>query len=172
MGGVFEMQRHSDDPIRAYRRQSVAARRKVGQSCKCGENRAEALVVICAECLREASGQSICDAHHVAARANHRLTVPVPANDHRAILSDAQYDWPTATFENKAGSPLLAGAGCIRGYYETNSYLTDQLLIWVAKLLEALDEVLTERLGPNWWVGTKLEQFAPKRLIAKCFRRR
>lgn len=166
------MSGHSEDPTRTYRRQSVAARRKEGQSCKCGESRPEALVVICAECLRKANGQSLCDAHHPAGRANHPLTIPVSVNDHRAVLSDTQYDWPTATFENKAGSPLLAGAGCIRGYYDTNTFLTDQLLIWVAKLLETLDEVLRERQGPNWWVGTILERFAPKHPIAKCFRRR
>jgi hypothetical protein len=29
-------------------------------------------------------------------------------------------------------------------------------------MLEALDAFLTERLGPEWWVGTEMEPFAPK----------
>jgi hypothetical protein len=39
----------------------------------------------------------------------------------------------------------------------------NELLIWIVEFLEAVDEFLGERLGPNWWVGTKLERFAPKR---------
>jgi hypothetical protein len=102
------------------------------------------------------------DEHHPAGRANHPAKVPILVNDHQT-LTDAQYDWPKKTWENREGSPLLAGAACIRGYYETNSYLNDQLLFWVAKLLEALDETLRELLGTDWWAGTKLEAFRPKR---------
>jgi hypothetical protein len=29
-------------------------------------------------------------------------------------------------------------------------------------MLETLDEFLEERLGPQWWMGTKMERFAPK----------
>jgi len=70
-----------------------------------------------------------------AGRANHPATVSIPVNDHQT-LTDSQYDWPTKTYENPEGSPLLAGAACIRGYYDTNSYLNEQLLLWVARLLE------------------------------------
>ena len=77
-------------------------------------------------------------------------------------MTHAQYDWPSKTYENRERSPLLAGAACIRGYYDTNSYLTDRLLFWVVRLLETLNETLLERLGPGWWVGTKLEGFMPK----------
>jgi len=162
-----------DDPIRTYRRKSVAKRRMVGKSCKCGESRPEALIAtstptICARCSRKEQGKSVLDAHHPAGRANHPLKIPVPVNDHRAALSDAQYDWPKETWENRGSSPVLAGAACIRGYYDTNSYLADQLLLWVARLLEALEECLRERLGSNWWEGTALEEFAPKRSSAKC----
>jgi hypothetical protein len=170
------MPKRPEDPMRTYRRKSVAERRMAGKSCKCGESRPEALVAgsaptICARCSRKRRGESILDAHHPAGRSNHPLTIPVPVNDHRAVLSDAQYDWPTETWENRGGSPVLAGAACIRGYYDTNSYLTDQLLLWVARLLEALDESLRERLGPKWWVGTKLEAFAPRRSSAECSQR-
>jgi hypothetical protein len=160
------MPKKPDDPIRRFQRQSIAARRVGGQSCRCGEIRPEALITcdrptICAACRRKQLGQSTSDNHHPAGSANHSATVPIPVNDHQT-LTDAQYDWPKNTWENRERSPLLAGAACIRGYYDTNSYLNDQLLIWVAKLLEALNETLRERLGPNWWVGTKLEKFGPK----------
>jgi hypothetical protein len=167
------MPKRPEDAIRAYRRKSVAERRTAGKSCKCGESRPGALVAgstptICARCSRKRRGESVFDAHHPAGRANHPLTIPIDVNGHRADLNDAQYDWPKKTWENRGGSPVLAGAACIRGYYDTNSYLTDQLLLWVAKLLEALDECLRERLGPKWWAGTKLEEFAPKRSSNKC----
>jgi len=38
----------------------------------------------------------------------------------------------------------------------------NELLIWIAKFLESVDEFLRERLGPDWWIGTNLEKFAPK----------
>jgi ribosomal protein S14 len=156
------------DPIASFEREARAAR-QVGQGnrcSQCGEGRPLALIrgsnpTICANCQREEVGKSPFDDHHPAGRANHPLTVPVAVNDHRC-LTDAQYDWPSNTYENRKRSPLLAGAACIRGYYETNSYLTDRLLFWVVRLLETLNETLLERLGPDWWVGTKLEEFMPK----------
>jgi hypothetical protein len=51
----------------------------------------------------------------------------------------------------------------MRGYCETDSYLVSSLLIPKAEMLEALDPFLTKRLGPEWWVGTEMERFAPKR---------
>ena len=29
------------------------------------------------------------------------------------------------------------------------------------RMLESLSKFLEERLGPGWWVGTEIEQFAP-----------
>jgi hypothetical protein len=160
------MAKKPEDPIRSYGRKSVAARRVAAQYCKCGESRPEALIVlhgraICAACKRTELCKSTLDKHHPAGSANHRATTAIPVNDHQT-LTDAQYDWPKNTWENPERSPMLAGAACIRGYYETNAYLTDELLLWVARLLEALDEVLKERLGADWWDGTKLEAFRPK----------
>lgn len=162
-----------EDPIRAFRRKAIAERRTAGQVCKCGESRPGALIAgsnpsPCAKCQRLRRGQSTFDAHHPAGEVNHPATVLIPVNDHRAILSDQQYDWPTKTWENPGGTPLLAGAASIRGYYDTNSYLTDQLLIRVAKILETLDEVLPRLLGSTWWVGTELEQYALKPRSKKC----
>lgn len=156
------------DPISDFRRRAEAARRIGGRHCACGESRPEALIAgssptTCAACSRKKRGLSTVDGHHPAGRANSPVRISIPVNDHRAVLSPAQYDWPTETWENRDASPVLAGAGCVRGYLDTNTYLTDGLLVWVAKLLETLDEVLRDRLGPRWWVGTDLEQFAPKR---------
>lgn len=159
----------SRDPIASFERETRAARRVgQGRKCKCGEDRPLALIpgsdpVICAECGRVKDGKTPFDQHHVAGEANDPTTTPIPANDHRAVLSPEQYEWPDETWKNPSGSPLLAGAACMRGYGETDSYLVAALLIPKAEMLEALDKYLLKRLGPNWWIGTEMEKFAPKR---------
>jgi len=157
------------DPIATFERESRAARR-VGQGsrCKCGEQRSLALIpgskpTICAACKREKLGHSLLDSHHPAGEANDPTTIPIPVNDHRAILSPEQYEWPLETWDNPSGSPLLSGAACVRGYCETNNYLVAELLLPKAEILEALDAFLTKKFGPEWWVGTEMERFAPKR---------
>ncbi len=156
------------DPIRAYQREQTAARRVgEGARCKCGENRPNALVpgsnpMICAECQREQLGQSTQDQHHPAGEANDPTTAGIPANDHRALLSVAQYDWTKNTLENPDGSPLLAAAARHRGYVDTNSYLQEKMLLVTAEMFETLDRHLTDKLGPKWWENTPLERFSPK----------
>jgi hypothetical protein len=145
------------NPIKAYQRKSTAERR-VGKntSCACGETRIEALVGssgICAECHRKRKGHSIIDNHHVAARANSDVTLGIWINDHWAVLSVAQYDWPKETLENPTGCPLRAAAACIRGFIDTVRYLMESLLLWITELLELLSALLVERLGPDWWLG-------------------
>lgn len=103
------------------------------------------------------------DNHHVFAKANSPVTAPTPVNDHRAELNVAQYDWPKKTRENPDGSPLLAAAGAIRGFIDYIHYLIEKGLAWVARMLEAADAFLAEKLGAQWWRNTDLEQFAPKR---------
>jgi hypothetical protein len=151
------------DPIAAFERENRAARR-VGQGsrCKCGEQRPLALIpgsqpTICADCQREKLGHSLLDNHHPAGKANDPTTIPIPVNDHRAVLSPEQYEWPQETWDNPSGSPILAGAACRRGYCETACYLVSSLLIPQAEMLEALDPFLTKRLR------TEMERFAPKR---------
>lgn len=157
------------DPIAAFERESRAARRVGhGSRCKCGEQRPLALIpgskpTICAACQREKRGYSLQDNHHPAGEANDPTTTPIPVNDHRAILSPEQYEWPQEAWENPSGSPVLAGAACMRGYCETDNYLVASLLIPKAEMLEALEAFLEKRLGPEWWVGTEMERFAPKR---------
>lgn len=154
------------DPIKAHRRKQVAARRVGAKNrCPCGEKRPEALVGssgICAACKRKAKGHVVTDNHHVAGSANSPVTVAVPVNDHRAILSVAQYDWPKKTLENPEGCPLRAAAACIRGFIDTVLYLCERLLRWILALLECLSDLLMERLGHQWWTGTQLEQFGRK----------
>lgn len=158
-----------NNAMRKYQRKSVAARRVGPEAkCACGEDRPEALIAgskptVCAECQRKKRGQKIRDDHHAASEANSSVTIPVPVNDHRAVLSPAQYDWPKRTLENPDGSPLLAGAGCIRGFVDTALYLMEKLLLWTADMLEALDALLSQKLGPKWWQETDLDKFTPRR---------
>jgi hypothetical protein len=156
---------NQSDPIAAAKRRSVAERRMgVGTACVCGENRPLALIpgsnpVSCAKCKRRKKGRSAYDRHHVAGKANHPLTIPVPVNDHRAVLSEDQYEWPRATRENPDRSPLLIIAGCIRGLYKTIVYLLDELLLWIAEYLERLDDFMTSHLGAKWWTNKLFSDF-------------
>jgi|SRR5580698_2061782 hypothetical protein len=156
------------DPGAAHARKARAARRVgVNSRCACGESRPEALIpkskpMICAACNSKKKGKTPVDNHHVFGKANSPITIPIPVNDHRAELSPAQYDWPKETLENPHGSPLRAGAACIRGFVDTVVHMIKKGLLWVAEALEFLDSFLLERLGPEWWIGTRLEQFAPK----------
>lgn len=156
------------DPSGNHRRKVIAARRLgVNAHCSCGEARPEALIagsnpMTCAACQRAAKGRTTTDQHHVAGVANNPATIPVPVNDHRAALSVAQSEWPRPTLTNPEGSPLLAGAACLRGCIDTILYLIEKCLLWLADMLEKLDEVQVKKLGPKWWVNTEIEQFAPK----------
>jgi hypothetical protein len=157
------------DPIAAGQRKATAARRVgVNARCACGESRPEALItkckpIICAECKRKKEGKTMIDKHHVAGKANSRVTIPVPTNDHRARLSSDQEDWPAKTQENPSASPLLAAAGCIRGFTDTAIYLIESLLHWIAGMLELLDSYLEQRLGSRWWRDTDVERLAERR---------
>jgi hypothetical protein len=101
------------------------------------------------------------DDHHPAGEANNPATVPTPVNDHRANLSVAQYDWPKQTLENPDGCPVLAAAACIRGVVDYLHYLIEKFLAWIPEMLEALSAFLKDEVGPKWWCGTPLAQFAP-----------
>jgi hypothetical protein len=155
------------DPEAAWVRTAVATRR-VGANakCACGETRPQALIqksnpTICHRCKREKDGKTTMDKHHVAGQANSSVRIAVPVNDHRADLTVAQQDWPKATRENPDRSPLLAFAGCVRGFADTITYLVKKLLFWGAFMLEALDTYFAKKLGPRWWIGTELAKFAP-----------
>jgi hypothetical protein len=156
------------DPGAAHARKVRAASRfPPNAKCVCGESRPETLIsgsnpTICAAYDRERKGKSTLDEHHPFGRANSDTTIAVSVNDHRAELSPAQYDWPKETLENRERSPLLAGAAGIRGCIDMMDFVIRKGLLWIAEGLEWLDPFLRERLGPRWWIGTWLEQFAPK----------
>ncbi|MGB2795369.1 MAG: hypothetical protein WBC32_18035 [Candidatus Acidiferrales bacterium] len=142
--------------------------RRVGfdAQCACGESRPEALLsgsnpAICAACDRKRRGKATLDRHHIAGKSNSAVTIPIPVNDHRARLSADQHDWPKQTLENPNGSPLLAAAASLRGYSDTTIYLLETLLH--PEMLEALDALLIQKLGPEWWIGTPMEKYAQRR---------
>ena len=66
---------------------------------------AEARPTICAECDRKRKGHPTEDNHRPAGSANSPVTMPIAVNDHRAILSVAQYDRPKDTVENPNADP-------------------------------------------------------------------
>lgn len=156
------------DPVRAHGRRLKAERRfQPNARCACGESRPEALIpgtepVMCAECQRALQGKSVIDLHHPFGEANCPVTIPIPANDHRSELNTAQYLWAKKTLENPQGSPLRALAAMIRGLADSVACMLKPLLRG-AEMLECLDSFLAEKLGPLWWRGTTLEEFAPKR---------
>jgi len=45
--------------------------------------------------------------------------------------------------------------------------LIEKSLPWLADMLEKLDQLLSEKLGPKWWANTEIAQFAPKKPDAK-----
>lgn len=156
------------DPVSASVRKA-RARRRVGEnaSCACGETQPELLIrrgnsVMCVKCTRKRAGKRTTDKHHPAGRNNDPSTVEVDVNDHRAVLSVAQHDWPRKTLENPRRSPLLRAAASVRGFVDMVIYWVTKLLLWSAEMLENLDELLEMRLGPRWWVGTPIANFAPK----------
>ena|SRR5215469_6037881 len=156
------------DPIGAYQRQATATRCIGERQCSsCGEARPEALIresdsTICHECQRKLKGQTTMDNSHTAGKANSPETIRVPTNDHIAVLSVVQYRWPKETLQNPDGCLLLAAAGCVRGVIDHLHYLIDKFLLWIPEMLEKLSVFLRETLGPQWWVGTPLQQFAPR----------
>src|SRR5215472_4097988 len=74
---------------------------------------------------RKGEGKSIMDSHHMAGKANADITLQVPANDHRAHLTEAQHDWPKSTLENPDGNLYLKNAALIRGFIDVVDYLQD-----------------------------------------------
>lgn len=159
--------RRSKDPIKEATRQAKAQRRVgEGAACACGEKRAEALVArrkppVCYQCARVARGSNAIEAHHVAGKRNSPVTLAVPANDHRAVLSVEQYGWPKATLENPEHSPLLAAAATLRGVSDTIIYLVTVFIEWIALMLESLDAWLCEQRGPQYWRESPIAQWEP-----------
>jgi hypothetical protein len=99
------------------------------------------------------------DQHHPAGKANSPVTVAIDVNDHRAELSVAQYAWPAHVLQNPDGNPLLKISARIRGFIDTIFHLLKNMLLKIPEALELLNNMLVEKLGPKWWVGTPFERF-------------
>ncbi len=117
---------------------------------------------LCEECYRRLRGKKTTDAHHIAGKSNSPVTIEVRANDHRAALSLAQYNWPPGTLENRDGSPLLCVAALLRGVCDIIVELFVPLMLVCATKLEELDAFFRGRLGPTWWRGTPFDGWQPQ----------
>jgi hypothetical protein len=161
------MAQRSNDPIGTAVRKSKT-RRRVGQGVicsQCGESRAEALVArsrpkLCMQCYAVRRGKKTTETHHFAGKANSKITVEVPANDHRT-LSDAQYEWPAGVLSNTGASPLLAAAAFLNGTADFIENLIVNGIRYVADFLRRLDTWLRERAGQFWWRGTEFDGWQP-----------
>jgi hypothetical protein len=154
------------DPLRTWIREQ-RAQRAVGADAicaTCDECRSFALIrrrnpAICFRCDRIGRGLPPYEFNHVFGENNSDATLRRPINDHRAVLSVAQYGWPRKVRENPEGSPVIAAAAMRLGSRDEISYILTRDTS--GEFLLDLDTFLRERLGPRWWEGTALEKYAP-----------
>ena len=135
---------------------SSRAQRRVGRNaaCTCGEARAYALIAgrtppLCYRCERLAQGREPFEDNHVFGKRNSDLTIRYPINDHRAVLSVAQYRWPPDALENPHGSVLMAGVARIHGAYDNVEHILAENREFAAQFAH-VDELLTTVFGPQW----------------------
>jgi hypothetical protein len=149
------MRKHS--PIGAWVR-GTRAQRRVGidASCaSCGEDRPYALIAgrvppCCYACERLAQGRAPYEHNHVFGQRNSDVTIRYLINDHRAVVSVAQYRWPPDTLENPDGDPLLAFAARYRGIYDNFKYMLDDCLR-EAERFEQWSADMRRKYGNLWW---------------------
>jgi hypothetical protein len=155
------------DPIGAWLR-NARAQRRVGRDAVCvscgKEARPYALIServppCCFRCDRLAHGRPPFESNHVFGRSNSSLTIRIPVNDHRAVLSVAQYHWPPETLQNTDGDPFLASAARYRGLYDNFKYMLEDCLEEAARL-EQLSAAMRVKYGERWWCEEKTQ---PKR---------
>jgi len=163
------------DPIKAWVR-DARAQRRVGPGAVCTscrlERRAFALIAghsppLCFACDRIAYGRAPVEDNHLFGKHNSDAAATVPVNDHRAVLSVAQYEWPPRTLENPEGSSLREAAARLRGRGDMVKYMLEDSRA-SAEALEHLDGLLTKVYGPRWL--PKLEA-AARRLSRRRARR-
>ena len=145
------------DPIGAWLRDTRAQRRVGSAPCVCGESRPFALITgrspaICYRCDRRAHGREPYELNHVFGKRNSALTIRYPINDHRAVLSVAQYRWPPGALENPNGSVLLASVAESHGLYDNTEHMLAEHKANSAKLLH-IEELLVTVFGPDWLRG-------------------
>lgn len=113
--------------------------------------------IVCYECLALKKGKSTVEQHHMAGQHNDSFTVPIPANEHR-ILSDMQRDWPNGTLRNPDCSPLRQAAATIRGWLDILRLMIERVLGWIPAYLEQLDDILTGKLGNQYWLDMNIQR--------------
>jgi hypothetical protein len=143
------------DPVAAWLRGSRAQRR-VGPdaACACGESRPYALITgrtppRCYRCERVAQGREPYEDNHVFGKRNSDLMIRYPINDHRGLLSVAQYRWPPDALENPRGSVLMAGVARLHGAYDNVEHILADNRDFAAQLVH-VDQLLTVVYGPQW----------------------
>jgi hypothetical protein len=149
-----------DDPIGAWLRSS-RSKRRVGPAAVCAscgkESRPYALIFgrkppCCYRCDRIVQGRPPYEDNHVFGKRNSDLTIRYPINDHRAVLSVAQYRWPPGALENPNGSVLLASIAESHGLYDNTEHMLAEHKANSAKLLH-VEELLVTVYGPDWLPG-------------------
>jgi hypothetical protein len=147
---------HKHDPIGAWVRNTRAQRRVGdGATCaSCGEHRPSALMSgrtppCCYRCNRLAQGREPYEDNHVFGRRNSELVIRYPINDHRAVLSVAQYRWPPEALENPRGSVLIAGVARMHGAYDNVEHILAENRDFATQLAH-VDQLLTVVYGPQW----------------------
>jgi len=106
--------------------------------------------VVCREHVAELGGRRRVEDHHVAARGNDPMTVPLLANDHGAA-SAHQEIWAEETLRNSQRSPLRRAAAWLRGWLDVLRLIIDRHVGRIPAALEQLDARLMGSIGPEWW---------------------
>ena len=153
------------DPIGAWLRDTRAQRRVGRAPCACGEARPFALITgrsppLCYRCERLAHGRKPYEDNHVFGKRNSSLMIRYPVNEHRAVLSVAQYHWPPGALDNPNTSPLLEGVARMHGAYDNIEHMLAENREFAAKLAQ-LEAQLTILFGPQW--PAKLEAAAARK---------
>jgi hypothetical protein len=165
-----------DAPTGAWLRSS-RSQRLVGPGAVCvscgKESRPYGLIFgrelpCCYRCERIAQGRPPYELNHVFGRRNSDLTIRYPVNDHRAVLSVAQYRWPPGALENPNGSVLLASIAESHGLYDNTEHMLAEHKANSARLLH-VEELLVTVYGLDWL--PKLEA-AAKRASRKAATKR
>jgi hypothetical protein len=153
----------ASDPIGAWLR-DTRAQRRVGReaACACGEARPFSLISgrspsICFHCERLAYGREPFEDNHAFGKRNSPLTIRYPVDDHRAVLSVAQYRWPPETLQNPAGDPFLTAAARFRGLYDNFKYMLEDCLEEASRL-EQLSAAMRRKYGVSWWAPPESEK--------------
>jgi hypothetical protein len=164
-------------PIGAWLRSSRSQRR-VGPGAVCAscgkESRPYGLIFgreppCCHRCDRIAQGRPPYEDNHVFGKRNSDLMIRYPINDHRAVLSVAQYRWPPGALDNPNGSVLREGIARMHGAYDNVEHILDANRAFAQKFAH-LEDQLTIIYGPDW--PEKLEAAAARKLASIRRRRK